>query len=478
MADILSDIYKQKVLGIVSGLQAAELPLFRNWLGRAGETDRLVLRLFEYYCHTVRSVKGETEVSKAGAWKACFGKLRFNDGRFRYLNSDLVMRLEEFLACRAIQTDTRLREEIVSDELGKRNAMKAWHAHFNGFEKYHATETTHDADFYAHAWEMEFSNLGMMSAGKVAADPGAITRAAGYLDRFYLIRKLQLCCEIFNVQNVFAQEHQVFLLDEIISHLANRNYEDVPVIVIYYRILMTLRDSSDESHYQTLRALLHRHEAVVSTAELRDMYKYVLNYCIKKINLGNINWQEELFDIYKTTLANRVLLTEGFLSHRDFKNIVTISLRLRQLKWAESFIREYLRELQPAERENARMYNTANLLFHKGDFSGALRLLQQVEFSDIFYDLDARSIVLKTWFELDEEDSFEYHATAFRTFLKRNKSVSEYQRTIYENLIHYTSRLMKAGTKGKLIAKIREEVMDRKNIADLRWLLGKIEERQ
>jgi hypothetical protein len=226
-----------------------------------------------------------------------------------------------------------------------------------------------------------------------------------------------------------------------------------------------------------LRGLLREHESVVTKEELRDMYKYVLNYCIKKINLGNISWQNELFDIYKTTLENRVLLTEGFLSHRDFKNIVTISLRLHELKWAEVFITRYVPELQAHERENARMYNTANLLFHTGDFSGALRLLQQVDFSDIFYDLDARSIVLKTWFELDEEDSFEYHATAFRTFLKRNKSVSEYQRTIYENLILYTSRLMKAGTKRKQIEKLRGELSYKKNVADLRWLLGKIEER-
>lgn len=35
---------------------------------------------------------------------------------------------------------------------------------------------------------------------------------------------------------------------------------------------------------------------------------------------------------------------------------------------------------------------------------------------------------------------------------------------------------MKAGTKKKQIEKIRDEVMDKKNIADLRWLLAKIDE--
>ena len=464
-------------MGIISGLTAAELPLFRAWISNGASNDQLLLQLFDYCCEVIRNPKPDTMYSKQEAWTACFGKLKYNDARFRYLNSDLVLRLEEFVLWRGNVKDELRKEEVLLHEYGKRGSMKAWHAHFNQFNTYIKEEKVQDADYYSHAWEMEFTHLSLMSSGKVNPEAEAITRAAGYLDRFYLIRKLQLCCEIFNVQNVFAQEHQVFLLDEILTHMKNRSYEDVPVIVIYYRILMTLRESEREEHYHTLRRLLREHESVVSTEELRDMYKYVLNYCIKKINLGNIDWQGELFDIYKTTLDNRVLLTDGFLSHRDFKNIVTISLRLRELKWAEEFIPKYVPELQAAERENARMYNTANLLFHKNDFSGALRLLQQVDFSDIFYDLDARSIVLKTWFELDEEESFEYHATAFRTFLKRNKSVSEYQRTIYENLIFYTSRLMKAGTKQKQIELLRAEVMDKKNIADLRWLLGKIEER-
>jgi hypothetical protein len=469
----LSDIYKNKVLGIISGLTAAELPLFRSWIGNGSANDQL----FDYCCGVIRNPKPDTVYNKEEAWSACFGKLRFNDARFRYLNSDLVMRLEEFILWRGNVKDVRRKEEVLLHEYGKRGSMKAWHAHFGQFDAYIKEEKVQDADYFSHAWEMEFTHLSLMSAGKVVPEAAAITRAAGYLDRFYLIRKLQLCCEIFNVQNVFAQEHQVFLLDEILAHMKNRSYEDVPVIVIYYRILMTLRESEKEEHYHTLRSLLREHESVVTTEELRDMYKYVLNYCIKKINLGNIDWQGELFDIYKTTLGNRVLLTEGFLSHRDFKNIVTISLRLRELKWAEEFIPKYVPELQSAERENARMYNTANVLFHKGDFSGALRLLQQVDFSDVFYDLDARSIVLKTWFELDEDESFEYHAAAFRTFLKRNKSVSEYQRTIYENLIFYTARLMKAGAKQKQIAQLRTEILDKKNIADLRWLLVKIEER-
>ena len=472
----MSDIYKSKAAGIIRGLIPAELPLFRSWLNRDSVNDMRLLRLFDFYTIHIRNTSAD-RVTKEEAWKSVNGKVKFNDTKFRYLNADLVARLEEFLVYRRTNEELRLREEIISAELGSRGAVKAWNTHYRNFSLQATTDPVHDADYFSHAWNMEYSRLSLMATGKVQGDADAITKAAGYLDRFYLIRKLQLCCEMFNAQNVFAQEYQVFLLDEILQHIGNRSYEDTPVIIIYYRILMTLRESEKEEHYHALRALLHKHEHEISLSELRDMYKYVLNYCIKKINLGNISWQGELFDIYRTTVSNRVLMSEGFLSHRDFKNIVTIALRQNQVEWTGEFIEQYIHEVPSEERENAKLYNTANLLFHKRDYSGAIRVLQRVDFLDIFYDLDARSILLKTWFELDEQDSFEYHATAFRKFLKRNKSVSDYQRTIYENLISFASRLMKAGTSASAIKKISSEISEKKNVADLRWLLAKIEER-
>ncbi|HET6990155.1 MAG TPA: hypothetical protein VFJ43_02480, partial [Bacteroidia bacterium] len=224
-----------------------------------------------------------------------------------------------------------------------------------------------------------------------------------------------------------------------------------------------------------LRILLKEHESKFTLSELREMYQYVLNYCIKKINLGNINWQKTLFEIYKITIGNKVLMSEGHLSHWDYKNIVTISLRQKEFDWAKSFVENQKKFLLPAERENAYIYNLANVYFNAGEYSRSLKLLQQVEFSDVYYQLDSKSILLKTYFELDETESFFYHATAFRTFLNRNKLVSEYQRTIYLNLIRYSSQLMKAAGIKKKIMLIRKKVEENRNIADLQWLLRKIE---
>jgi hypothetical protein len=461
-----------KISGLIRALEPAEIPLFRSRLEKGkGETDKKLLSFFDFVAPLVRD--SENEPDKKEIFRNCFPGKKFNDQEFRYLSSDLVIRLEKFVAMRGFEKDESIYRQVLSRELAARKAVKSYNAHRLIFEEKKSSHEILDIAHYQHCYESELIHLANATAGMKRDEKSNIGEVVEYLDRFYLGRKLQLCCEIFNVRNVLSVEHKIFLLDEILSHLKNKSYSDTPVILVYYRILMTLLESENEEHFHQLRILLKKHEANFTLSELREMYQYVLNYCIKKINLGNISWQKTLFEIYKITIENKVLLSEGHLSHWDYKNIVTISLRQKEPDWAKSFVENQKKFLLLSERENAYRYNLANIFFNTGEHSRSLKLLQQVEFSDVYYQLDSKSILLKTYFELEKTESFFYHATAFRTFLKRNKLVSEYQRTIYLNLIRYSSQLMRAIDDKKKIALIRKKVEENRNVADLQWLLGK-----
>ena len=463
-----------KISELIRALEPAEIPLFRSRLEKGtGETDKKLTQLFDVICPLLRA--DENEPDKKEVFKFCFPKQKFDDQQFRYLSSDLVARLERFIASRGFEKDESLYTQVLSRELAARKAVKAYNRHRLSFEEKKSANEILDISHYQHCYESELIHLAKATAGMKRDEKSNIGEVVEYLDRFYLGRKLQLCCEIFNVKNVLSVDYKVFLLDEILAHLRNKSYSDTPVILVYFRILMTLLESENEEHFHKLRSLLKEHETKFTLAELREMYQYVLNYCIKKINLGNISWQKTLFEIYKITIANKVLLSEGHLSHWDYKNIVTISLRQKQFTWAKSFVEQQKRFLLSSERENAYTYNLANVYFNSGEYSRSLKLLQQVEFSDVYYQLDSKSILLKTYFELEETESFFYHATAFRAFLNRNKLISDYQRTIYLNLIRYSSQLMRSEGMKKKIAVIRKKVEENRNVADLQWLLSKIE---
>src|SRR5436190_23071420 len=97
------------------------------------------------------------------------------------------------------------------------------------------------------------------------------------------------------------------------------------------------------------------------------MYQYVLNYCIKQINQGNILYQKTQLDTYKIILKIGVLTHSGTISQWDYKNITTVSLRQKDFDWAKNFITVYKNYLSPEEKENAYSYNLANYHFHRGE---------------------------------------------------------------------------------------------------------------
>ena len=61
--------------------------------------------------------------------------------------------------------------------------------------------------------------------------------------------------------------------------------EQFPAIAIYYCIASTLQDSSNEEHYHRLVGLLAEHSHTFPEMEVRTMYDYAQNYCIKKIKV-------------------------------------------------------------------------------------------------------------------------------------------------------------------------------------------------
>jgi hypothetical protein len=121
-------------------------------------------------------------------------------------------------------------------------------------------------------------------------------------------------------------------------------------------------------------------------------------------------------------------MNHDYLSQWEYKNIVTLGLRLKENKWVRDFIRKHLHHLAPHERKNALTYNSAMLGYHEKNYRLTLKLLREVEFSDLYYALDSRSLLMKVYYETDDPETLLYHISAFKIFLRRNKFISDYQR--------------------------------------------------
>jgi hypothetical protein len=475
-----------KLFNLLRTFTARDFRLFNDFLLSPYFNKQQVL--VEYYNHLKKHHPHyeHEELNKQQLFKKFFPKQAplshrrgaggdvFNDKKLRYLTTDLTRLLEKYLATENMQQDAFAEANHLLHEHAKRENIDEFIRHFNLLKLTESRTKIKNGDFFLHHFLNEFSYMNFAFLKQNRKQESNMEQALSHLDKFYLHRKLQLICETVNVRALLAKDYKVFIQNELINALQNHVYNETPVIQIYLTIYKTLTDNENEKHFEEFSRLLKTFEENISIQELFEMYQYLMNYCIRKINSGRKDYLQKLFEIYKTILANNVILQNDILSQWDFKNITTIALRLKEFTWTKKFIDRYQNHLYKNEKRNAVIYNTANLHFQKGEFSKALKLLRDVEFTDLVYQLDTRAMLLKIYFETDDEEALQYHATAFKTFLKRNKVVSKTHQLIYNNLIRYSQKLMKHLGNKKLLSDLKIEIAGNQNIADKQWLMEKL----
>ena len=80
------------------------------------------------------------------------------------------------------------------------------------------------------------------------------------------------------------------------------------------------------------------------------------------------------------------------------------------------------------------------------------------------------------YFDLEETEAFYSLVEAFRTYLRRNKLISDVQRTSYINFIRYAKKLFGIRSAGKKIPLVLKKQMEAtKQLGERSWLLKKAE---
>ncbi len=392
---------------------------------------------------------------------------------------------------------------LVIDQLNKKEELKALllterlrysprKLHRDAIAKYElafANNSVSDtAEYFFHNYQLHHEKDIYFSVSETREDNNEIQLKNNALDAWFATQKLKTWCEMLNRQNIVSAKYEFTLQKELLDFI-NKNGKQIfnhPSVEIFYTIYLTLTEPEKESHFKKLLLLLAEHELVIARAELRSMYDFAQNYCIKKLNSGNTSYAEELFVLYDQLLKKKLMLSdEGKLSPWDYKNIVTLSLRLKKEKWCLDFIERYKVFLPRAESENAYRYNLAYYHAAVENFREAKKLLQRVEFNDPFYQLGSKSILLRCYYELVDEESFLSHCDSFKKLLTRNKTISDYQRNVHLNLITWTKKtfrvMMRRMENSKNVSKkeiehLKSRIQSVKQINNLAWLLEKVEE--
>ena len=388
--------------------------------------------------------------------------------------SYLAQAIERFLVSKALEKQSATQSALLLSELRERGLDKAFQQHYRKATTSLETKQTRDPNYFRERLRLEEALFqhSTRAGGRSTAD--ILQRVVHTMDTAYRTTRLKYSCELLNRQNVLSDETALPTADAFVASLKPAEIASEPTLAAYYHIYHTLAEGPQETHFKQLKAVLQEHPTRFSDRELRDIYVFAQNFCIRQINMGHTQYLQELYDTYRVLLEKGLLLDSGTLAQFHFKNIVTVALRLGEYDWVEQFIAQNSRHVEQALRKNAENYNLASLHFARKAYGKARRLLLEVEFTDVYYHLDSKALLLKTYYELDEVEPLISLVATFRTYLRRNRKISDYQRKTYLNMVKFVLKLVrvKLGSR-KPLAEIEAEMRAVKQIADLTWLQAK-----
>jgi len=431
-----------------------------------------VTRLCEHLAaHIGKPAQKAFEAQKL--FEAAFPGEVYDNHRLRHGMSYALNALRQYLALLEWQSDKAEQHQTLVRALRNRGMDKLFGKALDKAATQGEKRTERDAKHHFHQYQLHQEKLEHKARSERSASLN-LQPLPDELTTFYVSEMLRHACSALMHQAVAGQTYHMQLLDAILGVVERGHMLETPAVAVYYHAYRMLQLPEEDQPFQHLKQLLSQHEGRFGQEEMRGLYLMAINGCIRRMNAGKRVYIREAFEVYRVALERNFLTENGFLSSFTFKNIIRAGAALGEHSWTEQFIEQYRNTLHPRERDNAYRYNRAFLFFQKGDYAQAMPLLQQVELEDPLNNLHARRMLVRSYYELGEQDALESLLQSFGTYLNRQKNLG-YHQELNLNFVRFMLRMIKLNARDETAkASLLKDIVFEKQLAEREWLIEKM----
>ena len=156
--------------------------------------------------------------------------------------------------------------------------------------------------------------------------------------------KLKIVCEMYDREMALGTRYKKSFSEYLEDWLKdNEHLAKLPIIEVYGQILrLQKNENADYESFAALKGLISKHDKSVEDGLVRHWYEYAMNFCIRKIRSGEINYQEDLLELNMNGIESKVLFEHEYLSPWIFKNVVKLGLRMSKWEWTRTFVDEHI----------------------------------------------------------------------------------------------------------------------------------------
>ena len=434
-------MHNHKLILLLSSLSRKEMTRFREFAESPYHNKHKgVLRLAQYLSAAYPDFTKDA-CQRETLFQHIYPGSAHNQSKLAVIFTYTVRLLDLFLEIDAFTNTPSHRIPYLLEQLRQRKFLKGFEKTLAKAEHESEEQKERSADWYYERYLLATESDYYFTTVAERRRDSSLEDKQHFLNHYFIAVKLRDACEMAVRTRILQVTYADPMIEVALKQVeeAEDTYQNIPAINIYYRLYQMITKTDGAYYFNVLIHLKEQQEAL-PVDELKNIYNYLQNYCIRKINAGEPEILQELFQLYQIQLQKGLLLEDEQLSEWHYKNIVTTALRLKELEWVYRFINDYRKALPATARVNAYQFNLASYHHAAKEYHKVLDLLAKVEYSDLRYSLGAKALLLRTYYDLGEYNTLYALVDSFRQYLVRNKLMADGQRQGYYNLFKLTRR--------------------------------------
>lgn len=452
-----------KLIEILSSFKNEEIIEFKKYivdLNRNKESANL--KLFQLLEKSYPKFN-ELDIQRRIIFKKVFKGEAYNENKLSKLMSELVKLIDQFVLERLSPTDLLNEKLSLMRFYYFKNLIKIFEGHKRDFID--LIETSFEGarkNYYLYQFE-ELTVAGDLKINNRIANYDAVYKQ---LNEFYFAEKLRW--ENLALINL----HPQLVLDDPQSTYYK----------IHFSLNKLLKNLSEEDFF-ILFGQMSTFKGKVIEEELSEILVILLDFAIQKITEGKTEFYHHCSSIFEEMIASNVFISgDGFLKMSSYKNYITVLIRTGKLEKAIQFLEEYKNYLAPEIREECYLFNKALLQFEKGEYYKVLDVLNKIKLSDIFYKINQKRLMIKTFYELQKANTTYFdilynQLNAFKKYIYTEKTLPEININVHKNFIKILFKIIGISKgENKKVNDLEIEINKFKSIAEKDWLMAKLNE--
>ncbi len=469
---------KSRLIEVLRTFSNKEFRDLGKWLQSPYHNQRQdVVTLYNFLLEN-NNLENNKLLSKENAFIKVYPKEKFDDAKMRQVMHFLFKAVENFLVYNESAKDTAKNDVLLARVYRRKKLAKSLKKSIKNAANTLDSQSFREYNYYNEIFLLEEEKYHFLVELKGVRTEVNIQEISNALDTSFLIKKLKIAWLSKAHKAVYKTEYSLGLIDEAVSFVENNDLMNIPAIAVHYFMYKTITESNNEQYYEKLKEQIFQNSSLFPKSELGDIYIMALNYCVGKMNSGNKKFVRETYELYKDGFDKEILIQDNKVSRITFQNVVLSGLRVKEYEWVEKYIEKYQKYLVKEYQESIVKYCLAMLNYEKKDYDKALDLLRFYEHDNVVLtNLNAKTILLKIYYEQDEFKPLESLLESMRAYIQRKKIIG-YHKAVYKNILRYTKKLVKINPYNKTqIEKFKKEVelVSPITSSERTWLLQQIE---